>query len=718
LIFLLSPTHKKMFKCVAKTSRGKPCTKTVPIEGEKCFNHGGKTKDELFKDNKDWKKCSLCRKYFPLEEYEIGERDKVPYSTCKKCTKKNLGDHWKRKENIEGRCLDCHAETGIYKKATCGYSSDCILLKCEAHKQPGMELLLAKDKQCIGCVEEKVENPTQATFGYPKGSAIVCKKHIKRGMVDIANRSKKCDCGKYAVYGFEKATKCEEHKEAGMRLLARDACLKCKEAGIFKYANYGFDKKIACLKHKEPGMEDIANRWKWCPKCKEAGIFKQSFFGFPETGKIAFCSAHKEPGMEDLYSKTYFCVICFSAKKEKVARFGFLGELPTSCCQHAEEGMVNLTLKSRICEGCLQLGKWVNGTYGFQGKKGLWCKKHRRRGMILKTSRYKCLDCSLEGKKTKAKFGPLFGRKIHCDSHKIEGELEHNNPTCEKCESQPFFAPENSPIPIRCEEHREETDLDMVRRECVNCLKKVFIQENQEECLKCRGLNEDGFQGKNPFLKSKEDRFALHLESLSNEIGLPVRDKRIRGGKTQLRPDFYYKNFRENLDLIIELDECQHVCRTPLEEVSRMVRILEDIRVARKLRNSSSTSTSKSNKEKSTSSSVSKSDEEKSSSSSLLFLRFNPDYYLAENFVSYSDRVEYLKKFLLEFELENSLPRLGVIYMYYDGVGENSEIKEIKVLKREKMENFSKVKVRHKHPFSEKKEFTVIIGEEEEMEES
>jgi hypothetical protein len=419
-------------------------------------------------------------------------------------------------------------------------------------------------------------------------------------------------------------------------------------------------------------MIDLANIKNGCLICAEEGKFKQASFGLLSDKKMTHCSYHKSEEMIDLRNIKYKCLVCAEEGKFKNACFGLLSDKKkTHCFNHKSNKMIDLQNMKRGCLTCAEEEKFKRASFGLlSDKKRTHCAKHKTDDMIdLAHMKKGCLTCAEEGKFKIASYGLLFEKKTHCVVHKKPNMYRSNNPTCSECPSKPFYGNSKlNDIPVRCEEHKLEDDADMISRKCNLCGDEYFIPSTETKCRGCLGF----IVRKHSKRGVKERKIADLLTSLSSTLGKPIHDKKVKGGCSKKRPDFYYSDFNPCFSLIVEVDENQHSSYTCgiQAEMQRIISIYEN----------------------------------DNGGFPLCIVRFNPDayYYKEKAMKIYKGREDVLKQVICGLKNRISFDhKIGVIYLYYDNF---DSITGIEVEPFDYKYEDGKVIIDHKHPQSMKKQ--------------
>jgi hypothetical protein len=547
------------------------------------------------------------------------------------------------------QCVICYSN-GIIKRASFGFLSDKKMNHCSSHKQENMVNLEHINQGCIICLENGIFK--RASFGFLSDKKMNhCSSHKQENMVYLVHIKNGClvcqeqGIFKNPTYGFlldKKRTHCSKHQLENMVSLIdiKKRCISCEEQGIFKQSSFGFlsdKKKTHCSSHKQENMVDLQHIKKGCIICLENGIFKQPSFGFLSDKKMTHCSSHKQENMVDLQNIKKGCIICLENEIFKQASFGFLYNKKMShCSSHKQENMVALINIKKGCIICLENGIFKRASFGFlYDKKMSHCSSHKQENMVdVVNINNGCIICKENGIFKRTSFGKLFEKKIHCIVHKKNNEYKNNNPKCLKCKNKPFYGDEKlDEIPQRCEEHKLETDIDIISRKCILCGDEYFIPSSFDKCKSCLGW----LQKKKNNRGVKEKKIEILLKSLSNTLGEPTCDKKVENGCSNKRPDFYYKDFNDCFSLIVEVDENQHSKYTCgiQAEMTRLINIYEN----------------------------------DNGGFPLIIIRFNPDKYYYENKVitTYDGREKVLQNVILGLKNKNEIKnKIGIIYLYYD----------------------------------------------------
>ncbi len=584
-------------------------------------------------------------------------------------------------KNLKRGCKRC-ADEGIFKQASYGLNSDKVMVFCAGHKTDEMINIANLKRGCKVCSDEGVFR--QPIFGSDTDKIkVACAKHRTENMIDLVHKSSLCQqcsdegISRRASFGLitdKIMVTCSKHKTNDMVDLVnlKRGCQECLKNNILKRATFGSKTngiRIACSAHRTKEMIDLVHNKAECYNCAEEGIFRRGSFGLVSDGLSIACSKHKTSDMVDLNNNKKNCAQCLKNGITRQNSYGLLSDgLRVACAEHRSEEMICIANLKNMCQKCVKNGVYKLATFGLNvNKRKVACIHHKTTDMIdLAHTNNNCITCKEIGMVKRATYGPLFESKIHCVIHSKKNEYSRNNPKCEKCFEKPIYGDEKlNDIPIRCEQHKNLDDVNMVSRICDNCKDEYFIPTTQTMCHGCLGW----FKKKTYNRGVKETRVARCLEKLSIITGIahPIRDRQVQKGCSKRRPDFYYPDFTDMFSLIVEVDEHQHSrysCGI-LGEMQRMIILYE----------------------------------EDSGGFPLLFIRFNPDlyYYNKKVIKAYSGREEKLTDIIRGLKNRSTIDfSIGVIYLYYDDF-DNPEITPLTY----QAEN-GILKITHKHPHDSK----------------
>ena len=454
---------------------------------------------------------------------------------------------------------------------------------------------------------------TQSTYGIKNTKKrLYCVKHKEIDHVNVTNKTcLKCDKRpSYGIKGTKLSLYCSKHKEVDHVLVKSKTCLECD-----KQPAYGIrgTKALYCVDHKQ---EDHVNvKSKTCLDCE-----KQPVYGIKGTKVALYCVEHKAIDHVNVKNKT--CLSC-----DKRPAYGVRGtKVALYCVEHKEIDHVDV--KSKTCLECeKQPGYGIKGT-----KVALYCVDHKEIDHVdVKHKLCEYTNCS-----TRAHFGPLFKLKIHCAKHKTNNEFSKNNPNCEfeKCKLQPCYTNENNNYPLRCENHKNEDDKNIVERNCSSC-NLICMLTNDNLCNDCNEyITRQPHKRKEIIIKNVLD---------ANKLEYDTYDKIPTEACNKYRPDFVFD--RGTYVIILEVDENQHQSYACECEQARMINLFQDF-----------------------------------GGLPVVFVRFNPDGYTDNNGKRHQytkSRETRLLKTLTSLILHQPKEFLSVIYLYYngdDGVNKTFEI--------------------------------------------
>lgn len=500
-------------------------------------------------------------------------------------------------------------------------------------------------------------------FGYEKNKPLFCKTHSSKDMIDV--RNKKCKfpgCNTQPQFGIvgEKADFCVKHKTEEMVDIRHKKCVfpECGERARYEYL--GETTPRYCFEHRLPDMLDVEKI-----KCSYEGCRILPLYGL-EDETLRYCKAHKSPEMKNLGSKKCLFLGC-----ELKPAFGYEGGTTKFCKKHMDINMVNVYNRKCLFEDCKKLP-----SFGFPGEKCLYCYKHKLAGMK-DVKNKKCISSECE---IQATFGYRNDKLLYCHSHKLVGMINLRDKRCITigCDSRStcgyLFTKTNNHClehstlneynkatrfpkcslltcfnsakyinyedesfqPIRCIDHKQETDIEIIEKVCSLCSIKVYIPENKDICAECGGY-------RCKIIIQKEHDIKLFLKSHDIKF---INNKPVHLDGSSKRPDFLIDAAFGKI--VLECDEFQHKGYDNIKEQNRMKIIYKDIQILSK-------------------------------GSEVLFVRYNPDNYKGVQYNSI-DRLQYLH-FLLNhiMKLDKININLGVIYLFYNGFDDNPQIQQIKI---------------------------------------
>ena len=429
-----------------------------------------------------------------------------------------------------------------------------------------------------------------AYYGSIDNEPLFCKIHSDNNMVNVkAFKTKKCKhpgCKVQPSFGFlgEKSQFCNEHKEKDMIDVINKKCVheECKTRARYEY--FGQITPKYCLEHKEKDMTDITRT-----KCSHKGCKTIPSFG-SENDTKKYCETHKSADMKDIVNRK-----CSFSDCEIRPFFGVKGGKAERCKEHMDKSMVDVVSKRCIFVGCD-----VQSSFGY-----LFSKTHNH-----------CLDHSTSNEYGESKRFPICS------------DLNCFNPAI-------FINDEGKSLqPIRCMNHKQEDDIEIIEKICSSCSIKVYIPEDKKICAECG-------QYRYKIIVDKEYEIKMFLRCQNIQF---THNKIVHLNGSSKRPDFLIDSIFGKI--ILECDEFQHKDIRYNKEEKRMITIYNDIQLLSK-------------------------------QSEVLFIRYNPDIYKGIQFTT-NDRLEYLLIILHHFiTLDKLNIKLGVVYLFYDGFDGNPKVQEL-----------------------------------------
>lgn len=398
----------------------------------------------------------------------------------------------------------------------------------------------------------------------------------------------------------------------------------CVFDGCTTRANYNFHgqkEKLFCAVHKQDGMVDVTH-----PMCAYNGCMKVPYFNAPGERKGLYCSDHKEDLMVNVVSKQ----TCIADGCYVRPHFNFLGETRgLYCSKHREHNMVCVTNKECIYAQCGKTALYnVHGQnkaiychahktpemvnvkhtkcaepgcttipyYNVVGKKrGLFCSVHRKEGMVDVVSKL-CAEPDCTKRPTFNVPGEKKG--IFCQVHAKEGMVNVMNLPCieDGCTKRPYYNFHGEKRAIYCSSHMKEGMVNVCMPKCKTgwCQTMVDQKNSKQEgyCIRCFVHL---FPDKKPAFnfKTKERAVSIFLKETFPDLSW-VLDSRVTDGCSRRRPDVLLDMGTHVL--VVEVDENQHRDYDCSCENKRLMEISQDI-----------------------------------GHRPLVFIRFNPDSYVAQN---------------------------------------------------------------------------------------
>lgn len=271
-------------------------------------------------------------------------------------------------------------------------------------------------------------------------------------------------CSKRATYGINRDNpiRCKKHKEYNMKLIS--ASCKC---GRYEpcFNEEGEKNPICCSLCKTNTMINVKHK-----KCK-CGKRKPSF---NEIGKDIgiCCSLCKTSSMVNINSKTCKC------GKKKSPSFNEPGEKNPICCSSCKTNtMINVRLKKCKC------GK-ASASFNEPGKKIRICCSLCKTNTMICTKNRKC-KCG------KIAIFNYEGQKIGicCGSCKLENMVNVANKKCKCGKSQPSYNEKDKKNPICCASCKTETMINVINKKC-KCGKIPYYNEKGKNigicCASCK----------------------------------------------------------------------------------------------------------------------------------------------------------------------------------------------------------------------------------------
>lgn len=367
-------------------------------------------------------------------------------------------------------------------------------------------------------------------------------------------------------------------------------CIKHPSFGIA-----GTKTPIFCSIHKPTEYVDVVSA-----KCIDENCSKLASYGIPHTTKRLYCAAHKSIEHIDLRN-----TLCSDDGCRKCAIYGIPNTTKAiTCAEHRYDGLVDIKSAKCIHPECT-----TRPCYGVKGtKKALYCFAHKNVDHV----DVKNTQCTVAKCFTRPSFGFAGYSAEYCAEHRLEGMVA--NP-----------------------KKRKRTE-DTI---CAFCSTPVHYTE--EYCSGCKEYQANG----NVTKKRKTKELAVKT-LLENAFGsdFAKHDQRVEDGCSRRRPDFLITGACTWGNVIVEVDEFQHMRNTyPCEcEVTRMKQIYHDCGVQ-----------------------------------NVLFIRYNPDTYktldvAAERPMARKKREDFLVRFIRKHIEGPKLfeSPLGVVYLFYDGFSVDS----------------------------------------------
>lgn len=517
---------------------------------------------------------------------------------CKGITTKNTICH--KKASSDGYChIHISINSNINKYGLCGglncqkrasfnFFGKTELLFCALHKIPGMINITVERCKENGC-------SIIPSFNYKnEKKGILCEKHMKDGMICVKTIfCQENECPKRASFNFPNETKklyCSRHKKIGMINVTIKCCMEpnCSIGPIFNFPNE--TKRLYCNKHKKTGMINIKNK-----RCLELKCDIIPVFNYPNEKKGLYCREHKTEGMINVVDKRCIELGCLIQPI-----FNYITENKgLYCCKHKRDEMVDVININCQASNCL-----IRASYNFPNEiKNLFCSEHKKDGMIILHSSRKCHDlncditasfnylnetkglycnehkkdkmidvvhkhCEEPGCSTTAWYGNLGHSPTRCAKHKILGMIKHPNKKCyiNGCNLNAVYGDNFNKVAIRCNVHKEVTDINYIERPCKSCGLEFTLNQN-ELCPYCEP------ESIQRVTKIKETEIKFLLDS--NNIKYESYDKTIPGGCSRRRPDFLLDC--KTHYICLEVDEHQHKAESYSCECVRIFDIVNSL---------------------------------------------------------------------------------------------------------------------------------------------
>lgn len=438
------------------------------------------------------------------------------------------------------------------------------------------------------------ECTTQCVFGMKNDTMPkYCQEHAPPGAVDVKNPyCQFSGCGTQASFGFpnEPRTHCATHKLDGHvnRVVShKRICQSVKCTTRATYGRPGDAMPSYCSHHAPDEYEDITNKRCEGPSCKT-----RANYGKPGTKTGTHCRKHAPKHFVKMNVK-----VCLTYGCDRPASYGMPNDKsPTFCSDHKTDGVhVNLKTKHMICksEECD-----VTASFGKAGtKKALFCFEHAPKDFVSVSN----AKCTHGGCTTIAIFGkPGDKQAVHCAKHHVEGEIDIKHPRCffKTCDVRAslgipgqkavacaqhkkggmILCPKRKCVvckkvqaifgvsePLRCETHKDPSDLNLVHRDCVTC-GATDILADDDQCGRCN------MWFKKKLYCLKQQRIRDMLLAHKNFPKFDSYDRSVNMGECgRERPDFVWNT--PTHQVVLEVDEHQHRERLCECEQTRMVNV-------------------------------------------------------------------------------------------------------------------------------------------------
>ena len=191
---------------------------------------------------------------------------------------------------------------------------------------------------------------------------------------------------------------------------------RCQESGCDTQPTYGVpgtNDANYCARHKQYNHINVKDK-----RCQEFGCVTQPWYGMPGTNDALYCARHKQPNHIDVKSKR-----CQEWGCDTRPLYGVPGTNDAIyCALHKQPNHINVKDKR-----CQESGCTTRTYYGLPGFSATRCAQHKSDGM-LSNPRKRCE----EPKCTEiAVFG--YRKQLHCEDHKLAGEINLVHRTCIRC---------------------------------------------------------------------------------------------------------------------------------------------------------------------------------------------------------------------------------------------------------------------------------------------
>lgn len=520
------------------------------------------------------KKCSNCKKFVLKQLFTNQIEGKEEYKKCKPC-----------RLNPLCQCGEAKAVYNYkYDQNGCLNKKGIFCINCRQPDMVDVTRKLCIKKECLNrasfgtkenkfqfCSDHQAPNMTnfdckkcfcgeRATYGLELNQRPThCKTHRLENMILIYNRCKELGCASCPTYNLEgsKAGKyCKDHKKEEMVFICSRICKYSDETGRCKVtSSYNFPTEhrgIYCKQHKLDGMVYLSTY-----KCLYTGCEKSASFCF-EGDTPKYCKTHKPSGMT-IYSKTKNCIYV-SCNNKRV--YNYEGLKPAYCVTHKSENMIDMY--SNYCaneeEKCYTLAN-----FNFPGQKAKYCNAHKQTEMInVRTVLCGYKSTSTGNCKNRARYNILGFPAQFCFKHRQPEMLLHPNKLCRvtDCKEKSYYGINT---PIHCESHKIEDEIDLRLIKCIKC-GSIEVCNPEKICYEyCIA---DNIYKK--YRKLKELTVYNYLQKhVDQEIY--SYDQIIDINCSLHRPDIVYDCGTHMV--IVEVDENAHNSRNSECEITRMKQI-------------------------------------------------------------------------------------------------------------------------------------------------